>query len=127
MQHVQNLIWVVRVQTTTDAATSIIDERIAAPSAEQAAERMLKRYAERQVGQLRAGRPEHTIEILNVSKQAEFGTAKILAHRAAQPEPEQTSIDIDRPAAQDADNLEHAQMFRARMEAERRRRAGLDV
>ena len=126
MQHVQNLIWVVRVQTTTDAATSIIDERIAAPTAEQAAERMLKRYAERQVGQLRAGRPLHTIEILNVSKQAEFGTAKILEQRAAQPEPEQNIIDIDRPAAQDADNLEHAQTVRARMEAERRRRSGLN-
>ena len=126
MHHIQNLIWVVKVRTTTTAATSIINERIAAPSAEQAAERTLKRYAERQAAQLRAGRPLHTIEILNVSKQAEFGTAKILEQRAAQPEPEQNMVDIDRPAAQDADNLEHANMFRARMEAERRRRAGLN-
>ena len=126
MHHIQNLIWVVKVRTTTAAATSIINERIAAPSAAEAAERTLKRYAERQAAQLRAGRPEHTIEVLNIEKLQLAPTDRSFAVREAAPEPEQNMIDIDRPAAQDADNLEHAQMFRARLEAERRRRAGIN-
>ena len=126
MHHIQNQIWVVKVRTTTTAATSIISERIAAPSAEQAAERTLKRYAERQAAQLRAGRPEHSIEILNIEKLQQAEYTKTFAEREAALEPEQNMIDIDRPAAQDADNLEHAQMFRARLEAERRRRAGIN-
>ena len=126
MHHIQNQIWVVKVRTTTIAATSIISERIAAPSAEQAAERTLKRYAERQAAQLRAGRPEHSIEILNIEKLQQAEYTKTFAEREAATEPEQNMIDIDRLAAQDADNLEHAQTVRARLEAERRRRAGIN-
>jgi hypothetical protein len=126
MHHIQNQIWVVKVRTTTTAATSIINERIAAPSAEQAAERILKRYAERQAAQLRAGRPEHTVDILNIEKIQQAAYDRSFAVREAAPEPEQNIIDIDRPAAQDADNLEHARTFRARLEAERRRRAGIN-
>ena len=126
MHHIQNQIWVVKVRTTTQAATSIISERIAAPSAEQAAERTLKRYAERQAAQLRAGRPEHTVDILNIEKIQQASYNRSFAVREAALEPEQTSIDIDRPEAQDADNLEHARTFRARLEAERQRRAGIN-
>ncbi len=126
MHHIQNQIWVVKVRTTTAAATSIISERIAAPSAEQAAERTLKRYADRQAAQLRAGRPDHTVEVLNIEKMQLAPTDRSFAVREAAAEPERTIIDIDRPAAQDADNLEHARTFRARMEAERQRRAGIN-
>ena len=126
MHHIQNQIWVVKVRTTTQAATSIINERIAAPTAEQAAERTLKRYADRQAAQLQAGRPDHTIEVLNIEKMQLAPTDRSFAVREAAPEPEQTMIDIDRPAAQDADNLEHERTFRARLEAERRRRAGIN-